>query len=162
MFKTGILTISDSSFKGQRKDLSGPLIKKIIKNKFKKAEVSFYAIVPDEKEKIKKLLLFMCDDLKLDLILTTGGTGFAQRDVTPEATLKVIEKETPGVSEFIRLKSLSKSPRAILSRAVSGIRKKSLIINLPGSPKAVKEILGFILPVIPHGMDVLKGTITQH
>lgn len=116
-----------------------------------------YLIVPDEKEEIEKALIYLCDDVKADVVLTTGGTGFAPRDITPEATKAVIEREAPGIAEAIRIKSLQITPKAMLSRAVSGIRGKSLIINLPGSPKAVKESLEFVLPVLPHAVEVLSG-----
>lgn len=116
-----------------------------------------YIVVPDEKEEIEKALVYLCDDVKADVVLTTGGTGFAPRDITPEATKAVIERKAPGISEAIRMKSLQITPKAMLSRAVSGIRGKSLIINLPGSPKAVRESLEFVLPVLPHAVEVLSG-----
>ena len=116
-----------------------------------------YITVPDEKEEIEKALIYLCDDACVDVIFTTGGTGFAPRDVTPEATKNVIEKEAPGIAEGIRQKSMEITPKAMLSRAVSGIRKNSLIINLPGSPKAVRESLEFVLPVLPHAVEVLSG-----
>lgn len=116
-----------------------------------------YLIVPDEKEEIEKALIYLCDDVKADVVLTTGGTGFAPRDITPEATKAVMEREAPGIAEAIRIKSLQITPKAMLSRAASGIRGKSLIINLPGSPKAVKESLEFVLPVLPHAVEVLSG-----
>jgi len=103
-------------------------------------------------------LICMCDELKLDLILTNGGTGFAKRDVTPEATLKVIQRETPGIPEAMRQMSLSITPKAMLSRAAAGIRNSTLIINLPGSPKGAVENLSFVLPALPHGIEILKGT----
>jgi molybdenum cofactor synthesis domain-containing protein len=156
MFTVGIITVSDRSFQGARDDLSGPAIKKWAEDK--KFRVAKETIVPDEKEKIKEQLMAY-SDLGLNLILTTGGTGFATRDVTPEATLEVIEKNAPGLAEVMRAKSLEVTPHAMLSRAVSGIRQKSLIVNLPGSPKAVKENLQFIEPALLHGIELLQNQV---
>jgi molybdopterin adenylyltransferase len=159
MIKVGILTISDKGSRGEREDLSGKIIKDIIAKIG--GEVKCYKIIPDEKEMIKKELIKTVDKLHLDLILTTGGTGLAKRDVTPDATLEVIEKEVSGISEIIRSESFKKTNRAILSRAVTGIRKESLIINLPGSPKGVRESLEIILEALPHGIEILKGQTTE-
>jgi len=159
MIKVGILTISDKGSRGEREDLSGKAIKEIVKKI--DGEVKYYQIIPDEKDIIRDELIKAVDELGLDLILTTGGTGLGKRDVTPEATLLVIEKEVPGISEIIRNESFKKTSRAILSRAVAGVRKKCLIINLPGSPKGVKESLEIILDVIPHGIEILEGEITE-
>lgn len=156
MFKVGILTVSDRGARGERVDKSGELVKKIVQENLE-AEIVKYEIIPDEKEIIKEKLINLCDVAKVDLILTTGGTGFAERDVTPEATKEVIEKETPGIAEVMRLEGIKKTPRAMLSRAVSGIRKKTLIINLPGSPKGVEESLIAIIPALTHGIEILKG-----
>lgn len=123
--------------------------------------VSKYIILPDEKEIISNELINMSDTLKLDLILTTGGTGFSPRDVTPEATLDVIDRNAPGIAEAMRYHSLKITPKAMLSRAVSGIRGRTLITNLPGSPKAVKENLEFILPALKHGLEILKGIASE-
>ncbi len=150
----GVICISDRCSKGLCKDLSGPAIIEAVSELGKATE---YIIVPDEKEEIEKALVYLCDDVKTDVVFTTGGTGFSPRDITPEATKAVIEKEAPGIAEAIRIKSLEITPKAMLSRAVSGIRKSTLIINLPGSPKAVKEALNFVLPVLPHAVDVIKG-----
>ncbi len=155
MIKVGILTLSDSRSAEPKKDKSGPAIEEIVKEI--DGIVEYYKVIPDEKELIKKELIHMCDDLKINLIFTTGGTGLSKRDVTPDATLEVIEKEVPGITETIRNESFKITNRAILSRAVSGIRKESLIINLPGSPKAVKESLSFVLTALPHAIEVLKG-----
>lgn len=159
MIEVGILTISDKGARGEREDQSGKVIEEIVKKI--EGEVKYYRIIPDEKEIIQDELVKAVDKLHLDLILTTGGTGLGKRDVTPEATLAVIEKEVPGISEIIRSESFKKTNRAILSRGVAGIRKNSLIINLPGSPKGVKESLEIILKVLPHGIEIIKGEITE-
>lgn len=152
MFKAAIITASDKGAQGLREDLSGPCIKKILEEA--NYEVVSIDILPDDRNLIADKLIEL-SDRKIPLILTTGGTGFAPRDNTPEATRDVIEKETPGISEAIRAESLKITPRAMLSRAVSGIRKQSLIINLPGSPKAVRECLDFILPTLEHGLNIM-------
>jgi len=155
MFKVAILTISDRGSKGEREDSSGPLIQEMVKNL--PAEVVYYEIIPDEKEQISEALKKNADHLKVDLILTTGGTGLSPRDVTPDATSKVIDKEVPGFSEAMRAESLKKTPHAMISRAICGIRGSTLIVNLPGSPKSVKENLSVILPALPHALSKLKG-----
>jgi molybdopterin adenylyltransferase len=155
MFKVAILTISDRGSKGEREDSSGPLIREMVKSL--PAEVIYYEIIPDEKEIIIEALKKSADQLKVDLILTTGGTGLSPRDVTPDATLKVIEREVPGFSEAMRAESLKKTPHAMISRAVCGIRGSSLIVNLPGSPKSVKENLSVVLPALPHALSKLMG-----
>ena len=154
MFTVAILTLSDKGAKGKRKDESGPLIGKIIKKIGGK--IISYDILPDEKALIKRKLLSLCN--KVDLILTTGGTGPSPRDVTPEATLEIITREIPGIPEAMRYKGLRKTPRAMISRAVAGIKGKTLIINLPGSPSAAKENLDVILPVLPHAIEKIKGS----
>ncbi len=154
MMKTVIITVSDSCSEGKREDTSGPLIKQIIESMGKVIE---YKIIPDEKASISQAITEAVDELKADLVLTTGGTGLSFRDVTPEATREVVEKEIPGFSELVRQKSFEITPTAILSRAIAGIRGKSLVINLPGSPQAVKECLEIILPLIPHALDMVKG-----
>lgn len=160
MITVGIITVSDKGSKGEREDKSGEVIKNILpKDKF---EIIFYKIIPDEKEIIEDTLVNLCDNEKVDLILTTGGTGLAKRDITPEATKKVIEKEVPGISEAIRFEGFKITKNAVLSRGISGIRKNTLIINLPGSPKAVKESLETILPVVPHAIEILKGDFKEH
>lgn len=156
MITIGIITASDKGSKGERVDTSGPLIEEILKELG--GVVKEYAIVPDERQQLAEKMIYMADVLKLDLIFTTGGTGFSPRDVTPEATLDVVDRLAPGIAEAIRMKSLSITPKAMLSRAVAGIRKQSLIINLPGSPKGVKESLEVILPALSHGIGILKGT----
>jgi len=159
VIKVGILTISDKGSKGEREDLSGKVIEEVVKKI--NGEVKYYQIIPDEKDIIQEELIKAVDKLHLDLILTTGGTGLAKRDVTPDATLKIIEKEVSGISEIIRSESFKKTNRAILSRAVAGIRKETLIVNLPGSPKGVRESLGIVLEALPHGIEILKGQATE-
>lgn len=147
-----ILTISDRSFRGEREDKSGPtIIGYLRENDFL---IHDYQIVPDEIDHIINTLSKWAEE-KIPLIFTTGGTGFAPRDITPEATLKIIDKETPGISEFMRYKSFQITPHATLSRAVSGIKNQSLIINLPGSPKAARECLEFLMPVLPHAIELI-------
>ncbi|MEF9425749.1 MAG: MogA/MoaB family molybdenum cofactor biosynthesis protein [Candidatus Mariimomonas ferrooxydans] len=157
MITVAVLTLSDKGSKGIRKDKSGPLIAKIIKKI--DGKVVNYDILPDEKTLIKKRLLSLCN--KVDLILTTGGTGLSPRDVTPEATLGVINREIPGITEVMRYRGLKKTPFAMISRAVAGTRGKTLIINLPGSPRAVAENLKIILPVIPHAVEKIKGSKSE-
>jgi molybdopterin adenylyltransferase len=159
MFKVVILTISDRGSKGEREDSSGPIIEEMVRDL--PAEVVHYEIIPDEEEKIVEALKKSADRLKADLILTTGGTGLSPRDVTPDATLKVIEKEVPGFSEAMRAESLKKTPHAMISRVVTGIRGSSLIVNLPGSPKSVRENLIVILPALPHALSKLKGNPSE-
>lgn len=155
MFTVGIITSSDKGFLGEREDKSGELIAEIVEAKGYKVERKI--IVPDEEDKIFREIVYMSEDLGVDLILTTGGTGFSPRDVTPEATIKACDRMANGIAEAIRSYSLSITPRAMLSRAVSGIRNKTLIINLPGSPKAVKEALDYILDSVHHGLEILTG-----
>jgi molybdopterin adenylyltransferase len=159
MMKVGILTISDKGSREEREDLSGKVIEEVVKKI--NGEVKYYQIIPDEKDIIRKELIKAVDELHLDLILTTGGTGLAKRDVTPDATLEVIEKEVSGISEIIRSESFKKTNRAILSRGMAGIRKESLIINLPGSPKGVRESLEVVLEALPHGIEILKGQAAE-
>lgn len=155
MFDVSIITVSDKGSKGDREDLSGEVIKEIIEaNGY---NIRAKEIIPDEEEHIYSRLAYMCDDLKVDLILTTGGTGFSCRDVTPEATRRACDKMADGISEAIRQYSLQITKRAMLSRAVSGIRGETLIINLPGSPKAVRESLEYIIDSVDHGLEILTG-----
>ena len=156
MIRTGILTISDKGSKGERIDETGPAVKNSLDEGIYKLD--YYKIIPDEMDLICEELIYMCDELKLDLILTNGGTGFSKRDVTPEATMKVIKKQVPGIPEAMRQMSLAITPKAMLSRAIAGIRDNTLIVNLPGSPKGAVENLSFILSVLPHGIEILKGT----
>jgi molybdopterin adenylyltransferase len=160
MFTVGILTISDKGSRGQRHDKSG----KVIRDSLFKMDSSIakYEVIPDEQEVIAGKLADWADIVGVDVILTTGGTGLGQRDVTPEATLAVIDKSVPGFAEAMRTKSLEKTPMAVLSRATAGVRGKCLIINLPGSPKAVRECLEVVLPAIPHAVEIIKGEVTEH
>ncbi|MBA7508289.1 Molybdopterin adenylyltransferase [subsurface metagenome] len=155
LLKVAIITVSDKGYREEREDRSGKYIMQYFKEKG--WEIADYGIVPDEKDKIKEKLRDISDKEKANLILTTGGTGFSPRDVTPEATDEVIEKKVPGFSEIIRIEGQKKTPRAILSRGISGIRKKTLIINLPGSIKGVKDSLELIYRPLPHGIDILTG-----
>lgn len=154
MITVAILTLSDRGARGEREDISGPAIKEIMKQI--DASVEYYEIIPDEKDLIKEKLVDYSK--KVDLILTTGGTGLSPRDVTPDATLEVIDREIPGIAEAMRVECLKKTNRAMLSRAVAGVRGNALIINLPGSPKAIKESLEIILNVIPHAVEKIKGS----
>ncbi|HEY8890796.1 MAG TPA: MogA/MoaB family molybdenum cofactor biosynthesis protein [Clostridium sp.] len=159
MIKTAILTMSDKGFRGERIDGTGPAIRSELEGKG--YVISFYKMIPDEIGEIEKELIYLCDELKVDLILTNGGTGFSKRDVTPEATQNVIEKYVPGIGEVMRMKSLQITSKAMLSRSIAGIRKETLIINLPGSPKGAVENLQFVLPAIPHGIAILKGEASE-
>lgn len=154
MIRFGILTVSDRSARGEREDLAGPTLKALLEESGYSSRLT--AIVADEKNTIAHTLIEWSDVHSLDVILTTGGTGFAPRDVTPEATLSVIQKNAPGIAEAARAYSLKITPHAMLSRNVAGIRGKTLIINLPGSPKAAREILEYLLPIIPHAVSLLS------
>jgi len=159
MFNLGILTISDKGWRGQRYDESGKTIRDSLS--LLDSRVVKYEVIPDEVDVIASKLTEWADEGSVDIILTTGGTGLSPRDVTPEATLSVVDKVAPGFVEAMRAETFSTTPFAILSRAVAGVRGKCLIINLPGSPKAVLECLGVILPVIPHAVEIIKGEVTE-
>jgi molybdenum cofactor synthesis domain-containing protein len=154
--RAAIITLSDSGYARQREDKSGPLVKRMAEEAG--YEVVHTGLLPDNRELLAKELCRLCDGDEADLILTTGGTGFSATDQTPEATMDVVERPAPGIAEAMRWYSLQITPRAMLSRAAAGIRKGTLIVNLPGSPKAVEECLGFILPTLGHGLEILKGT----
>lgn len=156
MIKAGIITASDKGFRGKREDGSAAVIRTIIEEAGGKVEA--YAVLPDEKTLLREKMIEYCDEKGLDLVLTTGGTGFAPRDVTPEATLGVIERQAPGLAEAMRAESIKITPRGMLSRGVAGIRGRTLIVNLPGSPKAAGECLRVILPALAHGIEILRGT----
>jgi molybdenum cofactor synthesis domain-containing protein len=153
-YKLAVVTASDKGAKGEREDKSGQVISEKLRPL---ADTLEYRVVPDEKELLEKAFIQLADEVKVDLILTTGGTGFGPRDVTPEATLAVIDKQVPGIPEAMRWESYKITPKAMLSRATAGIRGETLIINLPGSPKAVAECLDVILPALDHGLEILTG-----
>ncbi|HEU65662.1 MAG TPA: molybdopterin adenylyltransferase [Chloroflexi bacterium] len=155
MFTVGILTISDKGSIGERQDKSGETIREILSAM--DVRIVNYGIVSDEKKLIVEKLVKWADEDDLDVVITTGGTGLTPRDVTPEATLAVVDRVVPGFAEAMRAESLKKTPHAMLSRAVVGTRRKCLIINLPGSPKAVRECLQVILPALPHAVETIRG-----
>lgn len=154
MFRIGILTASDAGSRGEREDLSSKVIMEMITSI---GEVVEYIMVPDNRDDISAVLKLWADELKLDLILTTGGTGFSPRDITPEATLDIVERQVPGIPEALRAMSYQKTNRAMLSRGTAGIRKATLIVNMPGSPIACREYMEFLLPVLGHGLEILTG-----
>ena len=156
MKRVAIITSSDTGYRGEREDLSGPAIREIVeKNGY---EVVSEDVLPDDRKMLSERMAEIADSGTAELILTTGGTGFSKRDVTPEATLAVSGRVAPGIAEAIRAGSMAITKRAMLSRAVSAIRHRTLIINLPGSPKAVEESLGFVLDTLPHALGLLRGT----
>lgn len=155
MICAGIITVSDKGSQGKRDDLSGPAIAEMLAGTA--IEVKHTIIIPDETDKIKEAIIDFADVKELDLILTNGGTGVSPRDLTPDATLQIIDKEIPGMAEAMRQKSMQITPHAMISRAVAGIRGKSLIINLPGSPKGAKENLAVVLPALKHAIEKIKG-----
>lgn len=160
MLNFGILTISDKGWRGQRYDESGKTIRERLSSL--DSRIVKYEVIPDEKDVIASKLTEWADEGNVDVIITTGGTGLGPRDVTPEATLAVVDRIVPGLTETMRAETFSKTPFAILSRAVAGIRGRCLIVNLPGSPKAVRECLEVVLPVIPHAVEIIKGEVTEH
>ena len=155
MKRAAIITASDSGYRGEREDLSGPVIKEILEREG--YEVMSMDILPDDQVMLAGKMQEIADSEKAELILTTGGTGFSERDVIPEATEEVIERKVPGIPEAIRAYSMTITKRAMLSRATAGIRGKTLIINLPGSPKAVRESLEYIIDALAHGLEILSG-----
>jgi molybdopterin adenylyltransferase len=155
-----VLTISDGVSAGVREDLSKAAIEESIQQM--DCSVLYRAVVPDEKDKIAAKLTEWCDVNRVDLVLTTGGTGFAPRDVTPEAMRTVIEREAPGLGEAMRAATLAAVPTSMLSRSIAGIRNRTLIVSLPGSPKGCRECLEVIMPVLPHGISLLKGESGSH
>jgi molybdopterin adenylyltransferase len=152
----GVLTVSDRSARGERPDTGGPALVQTVTERLAGASVTETAVVPDDQGEIAAVLLRWADELGLDLVLTSGGTGFAPRDITPEATRSVLQREAPGLAEAMRAASLLVTPHAMLSRAVAGTRGRTLIVNLPGSPKGALENLATILPVLPHAIELLQ------
>ena len=158
-FRAAVITLSDKASRGEREDASGPEAVRILKEAG--YEIIETILLPDEPEMLKKALCRLADQRQADLVITSGGTGFSPRDRTPEATMAVADRNAPGIAEYIRMKSMEVTSRAMLGRGVSVIRKRTLIINLPGSPKAVKESLGFILGSLEHGLKVLRGSVSE-
>lgn len=158
MYKTGILVMSDKGYKGEREDRSGQAIREKLNGKY---SVEYYKVIPDEQQQIMGEIRTLCDEIGLDLLLTTGGTGLSNRDVTPEATMQVIEKLVPGIPEAMRYYGMQHTPKAMLSRGIAGVRGKTLIINLPGSVKGVNESMDAIMTILEHALDILLGSATE-
>ena len=158
--RAGILTVSDKGARGEREDTSGAAIRELLATI--DATIERYEIVPDEADAIAARLEAWADRDALDLIVTTGGTGLGPRDVTPEATARVIRYEVPGIAEAMRLEGLKQTPMAMMSRALAGVRGRTLIVNLPGSPRGVRESLSVVLPVLPHAVELLRGEAKDH
>jgi molybdenum cofactor synthesis domain-containing protein len=160
MFRAAVVTISDKGYAGEREDVSGPILAGLLRAIG--AEVVAQTIVPDEPEQIQRALIHLADDLGVDVVLTTGGTGFTPRDRTPEATRAVLEREAPGLAEVLRWEGYRRTPQAVLSRGVAGLRGRTLIINLPGSPRAVRESMEVLGPILPHAVQMARGEDTEH
>ena len=158
--RAGVVTVSDKGFAGEREDSSGPLLANLLRKMG--AEIESQTIVPDERAEIERELTRLADEARVDLVVTTGGTGPAPRDVTPEATQAVIEREVPGLAELLRFEGYRKTPLAVISRGVAGIRGGTLIVNLPGSPRAVREGMETLAPILPHAIKMLRGVHTEH
>lgn len=156
----GIITVSDKASRGEREDRGGETIREIVEASG--ATVGAYTVVPDEREQIAARIGEMADDQAFDVVFTTGGTGLSPRDVTPEATLSAIDYQVPGLAEAMRAESFKKTPAGILSRAVAGVRKRTLVVNLPGNPKGVQECLEVIMPAVPHAVGVIRGEVGEH
>jgi len=158
-FQAGVVTVSDKGSRGEREDLSGKEVVRMLQEL--SILVSETVIIPDEQDQIRQTLIDLSDTKKMDLIVTTGGTGVTPRDLTPDATLEVIDKALPGMAEAMRQESLKKTPHAMISRAVVGIRGQTMIINLPGSPRGVRENLAVVLPALKHALEKIKGDETE-
>jgi len=158
--RASVMTVSDKGYAGERENVSGPLLAELLHQMG--AEVVSQTIVPDERPDIERELLRLADEAQIDLVVTTGGTGPTPRDVTPEATQAVIERDVPGMAELLRFEGYRKTPLAVLSRGVAGIRGGTLIVNLPGSPKAVREGMETLAPILPHAIRMLRGVHTEH
>jgi molybdenum cofactor synthesis domain-containing protein len=158
--RAAVVTVSDKGYRGERTDASGPLLADLLRKMG--AAVVQQTIVPDERAEIERVLTTLADEAQVDLIVTTGGTGPAPRDVTPEATRAVIEREMPGLAEALRWEGYRRTPLAVLSRGVAGLRGQTLIVNLPGSPKAVREGMAVLAPILPHAIQMLRGKETEH
>ena len=152
--KIGIITVSDSCYRGEREDQSGKVIQHMVASL---GEVVEYRVVPDEKDILRSALLEATDKKAIDLVLTTGGTGISPRDITPDTTEEIIKRKIPGLGELMRMKTYSSSPTSVLSRAIAGIRGKSLVVNLPGSPRGAEECLAVLLPILPHTFEMIQG-----
>lgn len=160
VIRAGVVTISDKAAAGERKDTSGPLLAGLLRDMGVRVVVQ--NVVPDEPDKIRRALTDLTDAGEIDLVITTGGTGLTPRDVTPEATRDLIEREVPGLAEMLRFEGYKQTPRAVLSRGVTGIRRRTLIINLPGSPRAVRDGMDTLAPLLPHAVQMLRGEDTEH
>jgi molybdopterin adenylyltransferase len=160
LIRVGVVTVSDKGHTGEREDVSGPLLADLSRKIG--AEVVRQEIVPDERLEIERVLIELADEVGVDLIVTTGGSGLTPRDVTPEATRAVIEREVPGLAEALRFVGYRRTPLAVLSRGVAGVRGRTLIVNLPGSPRAVREGMETLSPILPHAVKMVRGVDTEH
>lgn len=158
--RAAIVTVSDKGYAGQREDVSGPLLAELVHEMG--AEIVRRNVVPDEREEIVRLLVGLADEMAVDLVMTTGGTGVTPRDVTPEATKAVVDREVPGLAEALRFEGYRRTPLAVISRGVAGIRGRTLIVNLPGNPNAVREGMETLSPILPHTIQMIRGEDTEH
>ncbi|MBN1954393.1 MAG: MogA/MoaB family molybdenum cofactor biosynthesis protein [Anaerolineae bacterium] len=159
--RAAVITISDRGYAGEREDASGPLLARLLQQKIA-AEIVEQSILPDEPQRIRETLIRLADETGVDLVITTGGTGLTPRDQTPEATRAVLDREAPGLAEALRLEGYRRTPLALLSRGVAGLRGRTLIVNLPGSPKAVREGIEILAPILPHAVQMARGIDTEH